>query len=89
MTTEPGFIWSLNCQDCFHCKQKTFRDYNNLINWLAEREFITRKGWREIFEKQQQKIIMYWCAKQREFKPKALRPGRGTSPKGFCSHIYN
>lgn len=89
MTIESGFIWSMNCQDCFHCKQKTFRDYKKLTKWLSARDFTPRKGWRGIFEKQQQKINMYWCAKQREFKPKALKPGRGTNPKGFCSHIYN
>lgn len=88
MTTEPGFIWTLNCRDCFHCKQKVFRDFALLQIWLSEREFIPRKGWRNIFEKEK-KLTMYWCSKQREFKPKALAPGRGTNPKGFCTHIYN
>lgn len=88
MTIEPGFVWTLNCRDCFHCKQKTFRDYGGLVKWLDEKEFTPRKGWQRNFAKEQ-KLTMYWCSKQREFKPKALAPGRGTNPKEFCSHIYN
>ena len=83
-------FWSLNCRDCFNCKQKTIKTYEDLCTFAYNKDNEVRKGWRAKLRREG-RIDFYWCKLDRQQKLKALPPGEGQKREvgKFCQHIDN
>ena len=88
---DDSFYWNAGCLDCYNCKQKTVRTIKELEDFLYEKNYEVRKGWREKLLKNG-KLSLYWCTKNRSVRIKTNPPDRAgykRIPGKFCHHIDN
>jgi len=82
--------WSMNCRDCFNCKQKTFKRFTDLRQFTYDKEIVLRKQWADRLENNG-RIDLFWCALEKNPKIKGISPGLGQKrePGKFCAFIDN